>query len=189
MGLSGRAPGLAFLAWCTPGRSPPGVSDHWFALVWSVRGSNTRGFSLALLPDFISWHPRTVPRRCMFLPVVRIPWVPRSDCLHSRRVYPDRAHRPRVSRPQVFSPRISTWYCPPFLTFGGASPPPWRGGGVFLPTRWRQSSWSRLHLVPRTAGPPSGFPAASHPAHDVPCSPAPSRPAVCGFRGSTHSIP
>ena len=27
-------------------------------------------------------YPRTVKRRCMLLPVVRIPWVPLADCLY-----------------------------------------------------------------------------------------------------------
>ena len=82
VGLPGRVPGLVPPSWCTPSRPPPGVLDHWLCppLFWSVRGSvPAREYILAPCLVYFSRFPRTVPRRCMFLPVVRIPWVPQCD--------------------------------------------------------------------------------------------------------------
>ena len=54
------------------------------------------------------------------------------------------------------SPRISTRYCPPlFWTCGGASPHPEEGVGFFPLRGGARRTWARVHLVPRTAGPPS----------------------------------
>ncbi len=159
VGLSGRVPGLALsFPGARPAVPPPGVSTTGFPLFLVCPGvrSLLSGDCPCPLPgQFNSSGPPDLKRRCMFLPVVRIPWVPLCDREHSKRGCPGRAYRPRVSRPQVFPPELVLGTVPPFWTCGGASPHPGEGVGFFPLRGGARRAWARIHLVPRTAGPPS----------------------------------